>query len=409
MRSPLTHACTTAAPRPGVSCNRFEHVPNRGETVELLRQLQATAAFRPRPVARNPVVLYGAGELGQLARAWCESHGVTVHAVVDAGAPRWKEHPAWQGLPLLLPQDVPCEWWTRHRLLVCISTLAYSPLESTLLDQGWHDVQPFYDFAARWPIPHPLNNGWHALLPAPRDDAALRGVLDRWDDDVSRAHHLQFLAWRCRRNEWMFDGAPVQTDQRYVIPEWMAGWRDAEQVLDGGAHHGQVLARWWSLRPEGIERAWAVEPDPDNRNELNRWRDSLPPERFQRIEVCADALGRRRGRLSFIDGQGYGSRLWAHGTRSIVVRAIDDLGWRPTVIKLHLEGHELAALRGGARTLAQTRPLLALTVYHHRDGLSATAHWLMHTLPDYRWMFRLHGWQGTAAVVYGVPLERVSQ
>ena len=38
----------------------------------------------------------------------------------------------------------------------------------------------------------------------PLDQEKTAEVLARWDDDVSRAHHLQFLAWRRLREEWIF-------------------------------------------------------------------------------------------------------------------------------------------------------------------------------------------------------------
>ena len=81
----------------------------------------------------------------------------------------------------------------------------------------------------------------------------------------------------------------------------------------------------------------------------------------------------------------------------------------PTFVKLHLEGGELTALKGGRQTLIANRPLIAATVYHNDDGIWKTAHWLMETLADYRFLFRLHSWCGTGAVVYAIPNKRRAQ
>jgi len=48
------------------------------------------------------------------------------------------------------------------------------------------------------------------------------------------------------------------------------------------------------------------------------------------------------------------------------------------------------------------------TVYHNEDGIWKTAHWLMDTLPDYRFLFRAHSWCGTGAVIYAIPEERAA-
>ena len=76
---------------------------------------------------------------------------------------------------------------------------------------------------------------------------------------------------------------------------------------------------------------------------------------------------------------------------------LDELGLSPTFIKLHLEGAELAALKGARQTLLDHRPIVAATVYHNDDGIWKTAEWLMRTLPDYRFFFRNHSWCGTGA------------
>jgi hypothetical protein len=79
---------------------------------------------------------------------------------------------------------------------------------------------------------------------------------------------------------------------------------------------------------------------------------------------------------------------------------------QPTFVKLHLEGHELAALEGGLRTLQQHRPLIATTSYHNRLGLHELPRWLMDHVEGYRFLLRLHSWCGTGAVIYGIPAER---
>jgi hypothetical protein len=75
-------------------------------------------------------------------------------------------------------------------------------------------------------------------------------------------------------------------------------------------------------------------------------------------------------------------------------------------LKLHLEGAELEALKGGRELLRRDRPIVAATVYHNDDGIWRTPLWLIETLTDYRFLFRLHSWCGTGAVVYAIPEER---
>jgi hypothetical protein len=90
----------------------------------------------------------------------------------------------------------------------------------------------------------------------------------------------------------------------------------------------------------------------------------------------------------------------------VMRRRLDALHLAPSFLKLHLEGAELAALRGARDTLVKHRPLVAATVYHNEDGIWRTPLWLMQTLPHYRFLFRAHSWCGTGAVIYAIPQER---
>jgi FkbM family methyltransferase len=381
-------------------------LPDRQDVSELLERIARGSRPARLSCTADPVVLYGAGELGQMARAWCRQHQVDVLGVVDARADRWKTDPRWFGLRVWAPEEVPDAVRRRNRLLLCISTLPLSGLQAALRSQGWAQQQPFYDFVEASPRRQSLNNGWMADPPEGEGLHLARHVLQAWCDDVSRAHHLQFLSWRCLREEWSFESAPVHIDQRYAIPEFVAGWREGERLLDAGAHHGQVLSRFVAGRPGLLAQAWAVEPDRNNREQLRLWMDTLDPDVRRRMEVHALALARRDGSRYFMPGQGYASRLWSDGSEQVPARAIDGLGWSPSFIKLHLEGGEWRALQGAVNTLRRCQPLLTLTVYHRRDGLYHIAHWLMRLLPDYEWRFRLHGWIGTAAVIYGTPPQR---
>lgn len=284
------------------------------------------------------------------------------------------------------------------RVAVSVVTSRYVTIEDSLAARGCIDVVPFYDIAESLRGQHPLANGWFADPFTVADQREIEDVLADWDDDVSRAHHLQFLAWRRLREEWAFENAPVSTE-RYFIPEVRAGLHDCETLLDGGAHHGAVSLAFAAMT--GSSRIIAVEPDAANRAVLR--------ERLRRLPAPAVldcALSAENGMATFSEGYGFASKLSAFGQAQVNTRSIDSLDVEPTFIKLHLEGGELDALRGARETLRANRPVVTATVYHNADGLWRTAGWLMHELEDYRFLFRNHCWCAAGAVVYAIPRER---
>jgi hypothetical protein len=126
----------------------------------------------------------------------------------------------------------------------------------------------------------------------------------------------------------------------------------------------------------------------------------------RRVAVLNCALAAVEGEALFHDGLGYASQLAETGEIRVTTHPLDALGLSPSFIKLHLEGGELAALMGGRQTLLANRPVVTATIYHNADGIWRTPLWLMETLPDYRFLFRLHSWCGTGAVLYAIPNER---
>jgi FkbM family methyltransferase len=284
------------------------------------------------------------------------------------------------------------------RVAVSVVTSPYVEIERSLTARGCSDVVPFYDLAESMRGQHPLSNGWFAEPLTATDQEHIEDVFVGWDDDVSRAHYLQFIAWRRLREEWTFEHAPISTE-RYFIPEVAAVLRERETFLDGGAHHGIVsLALAKMIRKL---RVIAVEPDTANRAVLCERLRGLP-----RSTVLDCALASEDGTAAFSEGYGFASKLSALGHAQVGSRSIDSLDVEPTFIKLHLEGGEFDALLGGRETLRTYRPIVSVTVYHNGDGLWRTADWLMRELNDYRFLFRNHCWCGAGAVVYAIPQER---
>jgi FkbM family methyltransferase len=386
----------------------FTALPGPDQAPALLAEIaSAPCAFAPAS-ADAPLALYGAGNLGRLARDYLKAVGRDFIMAIDRNAEALAREPGWSGVRLVHPDAVSEAAKHDVRLAVSVVTTPYVPLERALTESGFTDIVPFYDLAESFRDRHPLSNGWFAPPLSAQEQAKTDKVLARWDDDVSRAHHLQFLAWRRLREEWTFEAAPVPTDNRFFIPEIAAVLRDDEILIDAGAHHGGVISTFIKQTNGAFRQIVAIEPDAESRARLQEnLRAWLPGD--ARVTVLTCALSNNDGEALFHPGLDYASQLSPTGTMRVEIRKLDSLDLAPTFIKLHLEGAELAALRGAQRTLVSHRPIVAATVYHNADGIWKTPLWLMDTLPGYGFLFRAHSWCGTGAVVYAIPTERTGR
>jgi FkbM family methyltransferase len=389
-----------------VTAHAFDSAPDVHQSLRLLTGI-AASVHNPAPVSpETPLALYGAGDLGRLARDHLAYLGIPIAAVIDRNAAVIGAEPGWAGIPVLHPDAVDADFKRKALLAVSIATSPFAPLQAALRAAGWARVLPYYDLAESTRGRHPLSNGWIADRFTADDVAAFGTVLEKWADDRSRAHHLQFIAWRRLRQEWTFGDAPVTIGDRFFIPEILSVLTGTERYVDAGSYHGLVGRRFIEECKGGFARLTAIEPDPQSMTALRHTLAALPAEQVAKVAIF-DALldGTPQPRL-FHSGLGYASQIATTGETSRTSTTIDALGLDPTILKLHLEGHELPALKGAEKTLAAHRPIIMATVYHNADGLHATAQWMMQALTGYRFLFRLHSWCGTGAVIYAIPGER---
>ncbi len=381
-------------------------LPDAHDACTLLHHLAREEAMCSARRVDKPLILYGAGSLGKMAKGYFEKLGIPFLYVVDANPGRYVRDEIWNGIPILKPDDVQLEHRTKCMLAICIATEPFGSITDPLIQKGWLDIVHFYDIAEAYNDLYPLGNGWFTGEINEVDLKEIKYVLDHWADDFSRAHHLQFIAWHRLRKELVFDGAPVTAGSRYFIPEILSILNEKEVFVDGGAHHGEVSLRFMNVVNKEFAKVYAIEPD---KYSITVLRTKLLTENIstsEKIEVIECALGKQSGTATFFHGLDYASQLSSIAGESVLVRTLDEMDIPATFIKLHLEGWEYDALTGSMQTLKKYRPLLAVTTYHNRNGLWQVPAFLMKNLQDYEFILRVHSWMGTGAVLYAIPGER---
>jgi FkbM family methyltransferase len=86
---------------------------------------------------------------------------------------------------------------------------------------------------------------------------------------------------------------------------------------------------------------------------------------------------------------------------NIPVTALDNIVHDETVtlIKMDIEGSELEALKGCARTIKRDRPRLCICVYHKPEDIYVIPLYILSLVPDYKFYIRHHFLLTTAETV----------
>jgi FkbM family methyltransferase len=389
---------------------RFEKAPSYFDAAKILHQIAVRPTNDAARKIDKPLAIYGAGKLGKMAIEFFDRIGIRPDMILDANPNVAVSDPYWNNRNIVSPDVVPLSIRATYMLIVSIATLPFEDLATTLGSQGWTDIVPFYDVTEAYKNIYPLSNGWVLQNLDDADIAATQEVLNIWGDDISRAHHIQFLAWHRFREDWTFAEAPVNLDNRYFIPEVMNVLGCQESFLDVGAHQGEISERFLMKMQNSFKDIWMIEPDHNNYEKINRWLTYRDVEEREHMHLLPLAVSDNVGQHLFYSGIGYASQLSTLGQKKINVTTIDQLNLDPTFIKIHLEGSELEALKGAIETIIRCKPILAVTSYHNHLGVWQLPMWLINQTRamgvPYQFFMRLHSWCGTGAVVYGIPNER---
>ncbi|MDD2714791.1 MAG: FkbM family methyltransferase [Candidatus Wallbacteria bacterium] len=361
--------------------------------------LTADPELKPRKVDK-PVVLYGAGKLGKMAKKFFNHLNLQFSYVVDKNAAACKTDKFWQDTSVIHPDQVSAADKKNSLLVICIVTIPLIALRDELKATGWEDIALFYDVSEAYSCRYPISNGWFLGKVNQSDRESVRTVFSAFADDASRLHYLQFLAWRKLRIELLFN-LEINNDNRFFIREITGVLREDEVFVDCGAHQGSVTEKFLKTVRNKYREISAIEPDGINFELLKANLNHVANLNFIKC-----GLSDRNGREKFCQGFDFASKLSKNGLDLVETVRLDSLNLSATLIKMHLEGGELAALKGATDTIRRYRPIVAATVYHNSDGVLATPQFVMSNTMDYEYYFRLHSWGGTGAVFYAVPVER---
>lgn len=369
----------------------------------LERLLCGKLNFQNPKISNDGLVLYGAGNLGKMAYQYCEQVGIKVNYVVDINAHNLSNNKFWSSIKLFTPDEIDSKSLKSSAIAVCSVSSPYNSIKNSLKCFGWLNIFPFYDITNQYLSVHPLNNGWFVENLTDNDKFQIINVFESLDSDISRAYYLQFLAWRVLREEWIFDEAPINTENRFFIPEVLDYLIPSCKFIDIGAHQGEVLKKFIEQTDGKFCEYHAVEPDPSNLKMLKSVINQYNNQIISKIKIHNLVLADQIGELKFIFDLGYSSQCTDISNQKIMAFTLDSLEINSTLIKIHVEGSELNVLKGSLRHINKFKPVLMITGYHNQDGLWRIFKFLQDSLIEYKISVRLHGFCGTGFVIYAFP------
>lgn len=358
--------------------------------------------IQQRVQGRGDVVLFGAGYLGRQARREIGRLGYELLAFVDNNQGLWGTEV--DGLPVLSPAQASAGGRSKDALWV-ITVYTNADVIEQCRSLG---VQAVTCAELSWVYPEQslacLTFGQPAELL--ESEADIRRAASLWHDKASVSEYQAQVTWRLSL-AYAALGASCSPREIY-FPEDLVRPIDNEVFVDCGAFSGDTIADFIAKRAGHFAEIIAVEPDGMNsaalRDRVKEWeRNGIGPVVVEQV-----AAGSSRATLPFQTTGTAGSAVGS-GTEMVQVVPLDEIlqGRLPTYIKFDVEGAEKDALLGGATTIRENMPVLAVCLYHKPQDLWELPLLIQSIQPGYRMFLRRYSDECWETVCYAVPPQRV--
>ena len=382
--------------RPVLNTTTGNYMDNLHERVSGLLET-AREPLPDRDMSR--IVIYGAGNCGRRVAKSAKHSGMEVVAFLDV---KGDVIHSVEGLPCYAPDSTESRSLARQSIPVVIAVFNHAtnpvPICDGLRIAGFDTIISYYEAHERcgmapdyWVAPR------LALYEKRREILA---GLSLFLEQQSRQLYHDYLALRLS-----FDQALLSTPALgcTYLPGDLPQPRQPMRLVDGGAFNGDTVG-FFLGNEISIQAVAAFEPDVVNYAGLVeaalKW-SSLD------VETCLFPCGlaEKTAVVRFQGGDGEGSRLAESGSVHVQVVALDDVlpDYKPSLIKLDIEGAEPDALRGAHRNIVKYGPELAVSVYHAPHHIWQIPAQIRSMLPDHRLYLRSHWYNGFDTVVYAFP------
>lgn len=227
-----------------------------------------------------------------------------------------------------------------------------------------------------------------------------------FEDQLSRATFLAILRRYLLSSDALVPNREMA--EQYFTPIYTH--LPNEVFIDCGGFIGDTLEQYLKLKPARDFLKYIIfEPDKENYSQLQKFIGTLAPDVAARVQAHQLGVSREKTSFQLAGGQGSNSYIDKEGNQEICCVAMDEFlsgGWKPTFIKMDLQGHETFALLGARQIIAAHAPVLAISVYHFVQDLWELPLLMQHLNPDYKFFLRAYRPE-EEYICYAVPVLRI--
>jgi len=346
-------------------------------------------------------MIYGAGNMGRNCIDFINSSGkYNINCFLDRNA---RQNQKCMDYPVYRPDD--------ERLSVDLRKSATVVLALFMDNKGYNDLQ---DNLRSLGYSNFVNATFQLGLNLKFEGSALanRGVFAKEASEIEKAFNLMTDE---HSQQVFFSIFYAHAKINYNLPTQSPGMTQYFDVnvpfrnkynsfVDCGAYTGDTLIDL--AKHHKVENYFGFEPDVGNFEKLSQQTDAL--NSVNRAVLFPMGVSDENKFLRFCrTAGGASSRIDETGDDIIQISRLDDLlkGYGDLMIKMDVEGAEIAALNGAKKIITDTKPDLAICIYHKVSDLWQIPLILKEWVPQYSFYMRNHCPNTMETVLYATVIS----
>ena len=312
---------------------------------------------------RYPFVMYGAGEAAHwFYEVGVKRKGLTPLAVVDQRANEIKNY---QGIPCIDLQEAIVQFGKIDiDVVVCVGEFeSFLTIRANLHKHGFTKVHYqgwFYEIHNLLEVEFIGESAWRRMFQ--QNEVAIVSAYAQMEDELSQRLFAQLINAHYHRQARRFPRRPREEQH---FPKDITLVKGCSSLVVCGAYDGEALR---VLKQHGInaEKIFLFEPEPEIFTRLVVNVAKYQQEYGINILAIPMATSEKTSLVSFLSGDGLGSKICEGGNSHVQAVSLDDFfgSDKITRITMDIEGHEGATLRGAAKLVKSQKPDLSISVYH---------------------------------------------
>lgn len=330
------------------------------------------------------VAVYGAGGVGVSTAGILLDYGIKVTCFIDDDPV--KQEISIEGVTVNALNSLSPD--TEDVILICVPN--FSEVEKRLIALGYKNIHSYPLMMSK--------KGFYDRSLLKEKQEEIYQLYALLEDDVSKAVLLNILYHRATMDFSYI--AKIKSDNQY-FPEDIFGFHSRECFVDGGAYRGETLQAFINKVKGDFEYIYGFEPDRRNFSMLIQNTRHISPYKMKLFNA---GLHSHEGKISFNSLGNSASFISEEGGELIALLALDTVvkEFKPSYIKLDIEGAEADALLGMKNTLKACQPKLAISSYHKPEDLWELPLLIKALEPSYRLYMRHYTHDLHETVCYGV-------